>query len=267
MRFFISLVLVFSLYAKVIDKIEILVNNTPITSYDIYKTQKQLRVDKDQAIAYLIDQTIIQTAIKNRDIYVDDFDIDNAMRNIALKNHMSLFEFKNYLLQRGELESFKEKLKQDLEKQKLIESLNVRISKKEVEKYYKTYKEEFLRPTTIQTTQYSSNDKQKLIKVIKNPLMIPNGVDVQDKTFNIKDTNQRLMGFLSSFDEKSFTPIITIDGKYRTFYIIKKSDVKLLPLEEVGGEIFQKLLKQKQDKALQDLIAKLKAKADIIILK
>jgi len=267
MKFLISVFLVISLYAVVIDKIEILVNNIPITSYDIYKTQKKLRVDKDQAIAYLIDNTIIQTALKQRDIYVDDFDIDNVMSKIAHKNNMSLYDFKNYLLQRGELDSFRQQLKQDLEKRKLIESLHVNITKKDVQKYYQQHKEEFIRSTQIVTTEYTSNNKESLIKITKNPLMLSNDIQIQEKTFNINNTNPKLMGFLASFDEKTFTPIINIDGKYTTFYIIKKDKPKLVPLENVGIEIYNKLLTQKQNQALKDLIAKLKAKADIVFIK
>ena len=183
-----SLFLVFSLYAKVIDKIAIVVNNEPITSYDIASTQKKLNITKKEAINYLINQALLKSAIKERGIYVDDFDIDNAMQKIAARNGMSLFNFKDYLLKQGRLESFKRNLKSDLEKQKLLKTLSIRITPDDIKKYYENHKKEFMLPSKIDTTIYSSNDKNSLIEVIKNPLSNVN-INIINKILNLTTKN------------------------------------------------------------------------------
>ena len=257
-----SLFLVFSLYAKVIDKIAIVVNNEPITSYDIASTQKKLNITKKEAINYLINQALLKSAIKERGIYVDDFDIDNAMQKIAARNGMSLFNFKDYLLKQGRLESFKRNLKSDLEKQKLLKTLSIRITPDDIKKYYENHKEEFMLPSKIDTTIYSSNDKNSLIEVIKKPLSNVN-INIINKTFDINNTNPKLMDFLAKIKEKSFSPIININNKFQTFYINKKYKPAVLPYKMVEGFIYNKILTQKQNQALNDFIAKMRLKTNI----
>ena len=264
MKVIISLFLVISLYAKVIDSIAIIVNNIPITTYDIQQATQKLK-DKRVAIDFLINRAILQSAIKERGIYVDDFDIDKAMQEIARKNGMSLFNFKNYLLQKGELNNLKEQLKLNLEKEKLIQTLNIRVTQDDIQEYYNSHKSLFQVPSKIDVTEYSSNDKNSLKEIISNPLANVNNVSVKNITFDVNNTNPRLYKFLASKNEGSFTPIVNIDG-YKTFYIEKKYNPTLLPLKMVENQIYQMLMTKKSNEALNDFILKLRAKADIKFL-
>jgi len=266
MKLLISVFLVFSLYGKVIDKIDVIVNDIPITSYDISQVEKKLNIDKNQAISYLIDQSIIKSAIKDRGIYVDEFDIDNAMRKIAQKNGMSLFNFKTYLLEKGQLNDLKAQLKKKLEMEKLFEALNIRVTQDDVKNYFKIHKDEFKVASKIEVTEYSSKDKNALLEVIKNPLMQNNNVSIKDITLNSDKINPKLIQFLSKYKEGSFTPIVNMGDKLVSFYIIKKEGDKLMDFKSVEGEIYQKLMQQKQQMAIKDFVAKLKAKANIQIL-
>jgi parvulin-like peptidyl-prolyl isomerase len=266
-RFLISLILIINIYAKVIDQIEILVNNIPITSYDIQKTQSTLGIDKNQAISYLIDKAVLQSAIKQRGIYVDDFDIDKAMEKIAKRNGMSLYNFKNYLLQNGELTSLKKKIKENLEKEKLISSLNIKVTKEAVKKYYENNKDKFMLPSKIDATEYSSLDKQLLQEAINNPLLNNNtNVSIKDISFDLNKTNPKLMQFLAKTPTDTFTPIINTGSKYVSFYIIKKYPNAPLPFDMVAGDIYQTLINQQKSQTIKDFISKLRAKADIKFL-
>jgi len=268
MKFLISLFLVISLYANIVDKIDIVVNNIPITSYQIQKTQKELNIDKNQAISYLIDKAVLDSAIKERGIYVDDFDIDNEMKQIAQKNGMSLFNFKNYLLQKGELDRLKEQIKLSIQRKKLLKTLSVNVQESDIKKYYETHQKEFMIPSTIEVTKYSSNDKSTLMKVIKNPLLNQdNSVEIKDMVLNLKDTNPDLMAFLAKYKNNTFTPIIGFENKPTSFYIIKKGDLTTLPYKVVAPKIYAMLLQKAQNQALKDFIEKLRAKADIQFLK
>jgi len=267
MKFLLSVFLVISVYAKVIDKIDILVNNIPITTYEIFKTQKDLNIDEKGAISYLIDKAILEAVIKKRGIYVDDFDIDNEMKKIAQRNGMSLFNFKDYLLQKGELSKLKEQIRLKLEREKLLKTLNVRVSEKEMKEYYNTHKKEFMLPSNIEVTKYSSNNKEVLSQTIKNPLLNhANNVDIEDMKLNIKTTNPDLLSFLNQYKEDSFTPIVTFDNKFTSFYIIKKGKLEAIPYKIAVGKIYAILLQKAQNKALKDFIQKLRAKADIEFL-
>jgi FKBP-type peptidyl-prolyl cis-trans isomerase (trigger factor) len=266
MKLLISLFLVISLYAKVVDKIEILVNNIPITSYDIQQVESKLNMDKNKAISYLIDQAILKSAIKEKGIYVDDFDIDNEMEKIAKKNGMSLFNFKNYLLQKGQLEQLKQQIKLKLQKDKLLAALNVKVTREDVENYYKSHKNEYMLPKKIEATQYSAQNRDDLLQVIQNPLSQNPNVEIKDMTFDINQTNPRLMQFLAKVDLNSFSPIVNIQNRFVSFYVTNKEGDKPLPFDMVGGEIYQNLMAQKSQAILDDFISKLKAKADIQFL-
>ena len=81
-----------SLNAKIVDKIVAVVNNSPITSYDIKTLQNNLHINKNQALNMLIDKKLIQNEIKKRGISVDDYEINDAMRNIAKRNNKNRVE-------------------------------------------------------------------------------------------------------------------------------------------------------------------------------
>ena len=267
MKFLISLFLVLSLYSQVIDKISVIVNNEPITSYDIYKTEQQFNFNKQQAVSYLIDKAVLQSEIKQRGIYIDEFDIDNAMKKIAQRNGMSLFNFKDYLLQRGELYKLEAQIKSQLEKEKLLQTLNIRVTQDEMKNYYKEHQNKFLLPSKIETTKYSSNNKAELQKVMNSPLLsMNNKIQMEDLILDINKTNPRLLSFLAKYSEKTFTPIVNFDNMWTTFYIIKKDKPVVLPYKVVEGKIYADLMRKKDDQELKDFIAKLRAKADIKFL-
>jgi len=266
MKFLISIFLVLSLYGQIVDKVAIIVNNMPITSYDIQKTAKELNVNKQQAVSYLIDQAVLKSAIKQRGIYVDDFDIDNEMKKIAQKNGMSLFNFKNYLLQKGELYRLQTQIKLKLQRDKLLKTLHITIQEKELKEYYNSHKNEFLLPSSIEVSKYSSNDKQSLQTVMSNPMAASENIEIQNIVLKNSDANPRLIGFLSKFKEKTFTPIINFENKLTTFYIIKKEKPTPISYKMAVGKIYEILLKQKEEKTLKEFVDKLRAKADIQFL-
>ena len=94
MRFlYIVSLLSIALFGKVIDRIELVVNNVPITTYDIEKETRITKI-KEVAIDVLINRAVFQTALKDRGIYIDQFDIDREMERIAQREGMTLFAFK-----------------------------------------------------------------------------------------------------------------------------------------------------------------------------
>jgi len=258
--------LLFSLYAQIIDKIAIIVNNIPITTYDIAKTTQQTK-NQNLAIEILINDALIKSTIKEKGIYVDDFDVENRLEEIAKKNGMSLFDFKSMLLQKGELKSLRKKIKKELEITKLISYFNKNITKNDVENYYNSHKDEFTLPKFITATVYSSNNPQILEQVKQNPLLNSSNVEIQDKTFEYDKTNPKIMMFLSKVKTNSFSEIIpTQKDKFSLFYITKKEGEITLPFDIAANIIFEKLSQKNRQKAMQDLLAKLKAKANIQFL-
>jgi peptidyl-prolyl cis-trans isomerase SurA len=110
-KLFIIVFLILGLNAKIVDKVVASVEGIPITSYEIEKFSKENNIPKNRALNILIEEKLIQNEIKKRGIDVDDFEVEEEMEKLAKQNGMDLFQFKNILMQRGELEKLKKKIK------------------------------------------------------------------------------------------------------------------------------------------------------------
>jgi peptidyl-prolyl cis-trans isomerase SurA len=145
--------LTLSLNAKIVDKVVASVEGEPVTSYELQTFSKQNHLPKDEALKILIQQKLIESEIKKRGINVDDFEIENELEKIAKRNGMDLFQFKNILMQRGELEKVKKQIKDNLLKKKLFEQIvqsKLNITPEDVKNYYNKHKEEFSTFKSIQ---------------------------------------------------------------------------------------------------------------------
>ncbi|GAB6075093.1 peptidylprolyl isomerase [Nautilia lithotrophica] len=260
-----SLSLIFLLHAEVIDKIVATVNNIPITSYEVEKLSKNLNISYDKALQYLLDQKLIQSEIKKRGIEVDDFEIENAMEKVAKQNGLSLFEFKNILMQKGQYDQLRNKIKEDLLKEKLFNEIvqtKLKITPDEIKNYYDNHKDEFKVFKSIQVTKYTANNKQALNDIKKNPLA---NYSIQTQT-KVYDFNELPLGLLFLFKQTKvgeFTPIINDGLNYSMYYIARKDGANYIPFDKVKNIIANKLIAQKREMILKDYFNKLKNRAYI----
>ncbi len=258
------------LQAKIVDRVVASVNGEPITSYDISKTFQTLKMTPQQALNYLIDKKILESEIKKRGISVDDFDVENAMEKIAQKNGMSLFEFKSYLQQRGELNKVKSQIKDNLLKEKLFSQIvnsKLRISDEEINNFYENHKDEFTTFKTIQVVAYFSKDPQKLEKIKKSPFLSNNNIVTKTQVFEYDEIPVNLIYLFKNTKVGEFTPIINNGTAFVTYYIARKDGKILLPLNKVKNIIANRLIKEKRDRILKEYFAKIKNQADIKIYK
>ena len=258
------------LQAVIVDRVVASVNGEPITSYDIAKTVNILKTTPQQALNYLIDKKILDSEIKKRGIGVDEFDIENAVEKIAQKNGMTLFEFKSYLQQRGELEKLRSQIKNDLLKEKLFSQIvnsKLKISDKEINDYYTKHQQEFKTFNTIEVVSYYSNNPQKLEEIKKNPFISNNDVLTKTEIFKYSEMPLNLLYLFNKTKEGEFTPVINNGASYITYYIAKKEGETLLPLESVKNIIINKIVNEKRERILKEYFAKIKNQADIKIYK
>ncbi|WP_457564192.1 peptidyl-prolyl cis-trans isomerase [Caminibacter sp.] len=264
--FFLIAISIF-LRAEIIDKVIASVNNEPITSYEISKVENQMHMTPNQALNYLIDQKLLNEELKKRGIEIDDFDIDQAMENIANKNGMTLFEFKRILKQRGEYKKFRNSLKQKLLKEKLFSQIvnsNLKISPIELKNYYNNHKNEFTVFKTVQVTQYTANNPEILQKIKQNPLYNQN-VNIQTKVYSYNEIPQNLMFLFKTTKVGEFTPVINNGTNYTMYYISRKDGKVILPFDKVKNIIANKILAQKREEILRTYFDRLKNQANIKI--
>jgi peptidyl-prolyl cis-trans isomerase SurA len=265
--FFLSLIIL-NLNAKIVDRIIASVEGIPITSYELKNFEKESNLSKNKALNILIDEKLIESEAKKRGISIDDFEVEEEMEKLAKQNGMDLFQFKNILMQRGEFEKLKKKIKDNLLKRKLFRDIvqtKLKITEDDLKDYYKTHKDEFRVFDSIQVIKYSANNPEILKEIRKNPLM--NSAVVSSKRLILNSDNMPLgMVFLfKNLKEGDYSPIINEGINYSMFYVVKKEGEKILPFDRVKNLIYSKLIEKKQEMILKNYFERLKNRADIEI--
>ena len=273
--FFLRLVLVVliscsSLQAGLINAISVIVNDDIITLVDIDNKIKEKKISKTNATKILIDEILYKQAIKNENISVDDFDIDNYIELLAKQNNMKVYEFKNAVMQEENYDSFRNKIKKQIIHQKLIQAISSsnlkRVNDDDMKIYYNNNIEQFIKPVKTDVKVYSSLKKSDLVSVKKNPMLISN-INIQDFTLENAKINAKIKYILAHTKEKSFSTIFKNKKIFNMFFVIKKYDVKTIKFEDVKVKIFETMMKQRENEYLKNYFETLKIIADIKVLR
>ncbi len=142
--------------AEIVSGIAVLVNDEPITTYELAKEQEALKsgmadssslattAGKEQlrqaALDSLVNKKLIEQKIRELDIKVSDDEVRQAIEDVKKTNNITDENLQAALAARGiSFDAYKAQLKEQLERLRLI-SLEVRskiqISDKEIEEYY-----------------------------------------------------------------------------------------------------------------------------------
>ncbi len=264
-----------TLAAKVIDGIAVIVNNEPITLYEIQKVMNTTGLSKRDAIALLIRQKLEEEQIKKLGIHVDEMEVEKALEDFAQKKGMDLFSLQEAIESRGgDWEKYKEGVKKQLLRKKLYQALSKRLknqlSQKDLKAYYETHKNEFTIAKKVDIIKYISPSKAVLEQIQNNPLYNPNDSSLLAKgeeTIEMDKVSPKLSFLLNQTPEGSFTQILPMGDKYLLIYVKKKEGKETIPFEEAKGYILNKLANQTQAKSIKEYFDKLKAAAHIKIVR
>ncbi len=148
-----------SLLAKVVEKVIAVVNDQPVTLIDLERFQKRLGSgglvddallrlgdpqallkDKNALLSHLIDERILDSEVKRKNMEVTIERVEQEIRSIAKSNDISRQQLQSALAAKGvSLSQYQDFIKTTLERQSLIErevSSRVRISDEDVSSYY-----------------------------------------------------------------------------------------------------------------------------------
>ncbi len=254
-------------WAGMVNGIALVVNNEPITLYDIDSEMQSKSVDKNQAVKNLINEIIYDQEVKKNKVSVDIFDVDNYIAKLAARNKMQPLEFKSLVRQQQDYDAFIDTIKQQIKHQKLIQKVageNLKIATDEDMKiYYDNNKEEFSVADTIDVTAYITKEKRLLNQVAANPMMNDPRVMSQDIIFNYNELNPQVRYVLQNTKENQFSPIFAQKENYNMFYVKNKTGVKVLPFDEVKEKIFQTIMEQRETNFLNEYFETQKITANI----
>ena len=80
-------------YAGLVNAISVIINNEPITLYEIYKYANKLHVSTKESLDVLIRQKLEDAQIKKLNISASDFEVESYIKKLATKNGISEFKF------------------------------------------------------------------------------------------------------------------------------------------------------------------------------
>jgi len=258
-------------YAGMINAIAIIVNDTPITLYEIDKTVVDKKISKQNAIAILIDKILYDQELKKHNIAIDIFDIEHAIERIASQNKMNLIDFKSAIRQQQDYDKFTKDIKQQLLHQKLIKAIaknQLKIATDDDMKiFYDAHIEEYKIANTIDAIEYSSKNKSALLKQKKNLLKKVDTIETKNTTLTQSNLSPEIKYLINSTKQNNFTSIFVKNQKYTMFFINIKKDITTVSFENSKDRIFQFIMKQRENNYLKEYFETLKLTADIKILR
>jgi len=258
------------LHAGLVNGIALIVNNEPITLYDIDVTAQKMKVSKREATEALINEKIESSEIKRLGIDVDVYEIEERMESVAASNNLTLQEFKDILASKFiSLEEYKENLKKKLIQEKMARKIfseeSTTVDAEDARIYYENNKEEFSVPTRVKITKYVAKDQRELAAFLRNPMMVGHSVAVESEEIKTEDLNPKLLSLVLETPEGSFTPVLPIGNNlYVSFRIDKKMNKKLKTFEEAQNAIIAKLRQENESKAIERYFKKQRAGAKIV---
>ncbi len=270
----IGLLLVSSLFAKMIDAIAIVVNNEPITLYEIEQAKRALGISTKEAVELLIRKKLELSQIKKFALEVSDFELQDAIDSYARQKGMDIFQLQQLVEQKGlSWESYKKSFKEQLLRKKLYETIAKRArhpSPEQLKEYYSTHPQEFMVPKSVVVTKYISPAKEVLEKIRQNPMYKPQTpllLQKGEEEIQLNQVNPQFAAMLSALKEGEFSQILPLQDRFLLLYIKKKKHLHKIPFEEAKAYILNRLASESSTKSIKDYFDKLQASAKIQVIR
>lgn len=276
MRFiFIIFITAASLFAKaaLVDGISFFVNESPVTLFQLYKTEQQFGIKQDQAMEQLIRQRLEDQEIKRYGIELSDDELKTKITQLANSYGLTYVGFKSQLEHKGVnwdeyREDFKRKAELEALNQKLVREDVKMPTESDIKSYYEINKNRFTAPSIVDAIQYSSTDRKALQEKMSNPYSTSqDGVTVEPVSVDLGKYPPEFATLFAQTPAGSFTQIITASNNFVTFYIKDKKGARVLPLEQVKNAIVNDMLAGSEQRILDSHFEKLRAQATINVVR
>ena len=257
--------------AELLDAISIIVENEPVTFFEIFKFSKQYNVEPRNAVDLLVRQKLELSQIKNMNIEISDFDIEQQINQIATRNNMSTQGFLNALAAQGiNAQEYRNDVKLKMQRDKLYQYI-IRdkfqaFNKDDVLDYYNKNQHEFTRVESFDVTRFQSKSVDSL-KNLNSPTAKSKNVESAKLRLYSQSSEARVIAMLTNTDEESFSNIIETKDDYIRFFLHKKNDISVLPFEQAENMIAQKVAQDKEMEILSDYFEKLKSRSTITVIR
>ncbi len=262
------------LSANTVGGIAILVQNEPITLFEIKETVSSENLTIEQSVQKLIRQKLEAIEIKERNIHVSSQEILAEIKTMAQQNAMDVNQFYVAMEQSrgiGERE-LKAKIKESLLNKKLYNTIAFsklsQPTNDEIQEYYNLHKEQFARPQSFDLIVYQSPSAEKLQQQVANPMFYSRDVHTEDVTLEYATIDPNLANMLHHTKTNTFTQIIpNPKGGYMSFFIKNKSATTTSNMEAYANEVTAAIMSDKRNQILNDYFSRLRINANIETLR
>ncbi|MDR1007696.1 MAG: hypothetical protein LBL65_03930 [Campylobacteraceae bacterium] len=285
--------------AALVDAISVVVDDEPITMYEIYRLSKQFDIPTREALEVLIREKLELSQIKQMNIQVDDFVLNQQIEAIAAKNNMSVQSFYGALFREGVLaDTYRSELKQKLQRDRLyqyiLSSKYENIDEDKLLVYYNNNLIEFTRFESFDVVKIEGANADDIAAVFyddkadKNPtdaaakigdenLTNETGVQIDPaKEQNVTrsyvqilsiDEDPKVIALLSKSEVGERMPIMQTSDGFVTYIIVSKNGKSVIPFEQAKNAIMTKLSSIQESTIIKEHFETLKARASITIIR
>lgn len=255
--------------AGLVNGVALVVNDEPITLYDIDKQMQETGLSKNDAVKSLIDKVLYEQQVKSENISVDIFDVDNYITKLAEQNRMSLLEFKSLIRQQQDYNKFVDDVKKRLVHERLVQKVargNIKIADDEdLKRFYDNNKQAFTIAEDIDVVAYVTKDQNLLNAVKANPMFKDSNLATQEISFKQSELNPKVKYTLNNTGVNEFSNVFAQSGNYNMFFVKAKRNIQTMPFEEVKERIFQTVMQQREKEYLDEYFETLKITANITV--
>lgn len=258
--------------AQTINGIAAIVDNEPITTFEVTQLKQKLNINDAQALNLLIRDRLEQAQIKLMGISVSPIEINDRLTQIAQQNGLTPAQFRESLAQQGIKQSeFNEELKKALSQEKLYQSIVANstrnITQERAKEYYEANKNQFETFKIAKVEVLRSTNARALELKASQPNSKVSEVSISQEEIEISKARPELADILIRTNIGSYTPILRSPSGFEVIYIKDKIGRDILPFESVRDAILNQMFNAQRNEAIIDYIEKLRAKAKIKILR
>ena len=257
--------------AQMINGIAAIVENEPITLYEVYSLKEQLRASEQDALNLLIRDRLEDAQIKNLNISVTPFELNDRIESIAKQNGMTNSQFRSSIQAQGmDFLEFKNNIEKKMLQEKLYKSIlaeaGKNVNEQKAKMYFDANPDKFKVFSTAKVILYRAKNPEELEAQKTSPSLL-NSVRTQELSLDYQSIDPRLAAIIAGTNNGEFTQILQGADSFDMFYVKEKIGSYTPSFADVKDNVINELYQGEQEKLMADYFDKLRAKAKIQILR
>ncbi|MFL1705424.1 peptidyl-prolyl cis-trans isomerase [Campylobacter sp. MOP7] len=262
----------FAFSQQLVNGLAAIVENEPITMYEVYKTSQILKTDEKSAINFLIKDRLEQAQIKALNIDASSFEINERMQKIAQENGVNLADLSSVLSRQGiNYSDFKEDVAKSIKQEKLYQNIfkdaKVNVSEEGARAYFEQNPSQFVKFAEVKATRYISGQRELLESIQDSPLSVNPAVKTEILELKSEQIPLQLRQIFEMTKDGSFTQIFQTPSGFEMFLVSSKSGVTMPRFEDVKNEVMSSIYRLEEERVISEYFNKLRARANIKMLR